>query len=60
MKYKVSIARTETTLYFVEVEAESEIEAENLASDKYDEGDYDSSKIVWGEEMIHEVEEIKQ
>jgi hypothetical protein len=55
MKYTVYIARTETTLYTLQVDAESETEAENLAHDRYDEGDYDKSEVVWGEEMTHEI-----
>lgn len=55
----VSIARTETTLYSIEVDADNQIEAEHLAHDRYDEGDYDKSEMVWGEEFTHEVEEIK-
>jgi hypothetical protein len=58
MKYTISIARTETTLYFVEVDADTKTEAKTLAYDKYNDGDYNNSKVVWAEEMTHSIEEV--
>ena len=34
-KYRVAIARNETTVYYIEVDAEDEGVAEELACDKY-------------------------
>lgn len=59
-KYNVQIARTETTVYYIEVEAEDEGQAEELACDRYNQNDYDQSKVVYGEEEVHSIEEIKQ
>jgi hypothetical protein len=57
-KYRVAIARTETTVYYVDVEAEHEGVAEELACDRYSEGDYDKEDVVWGEENVHSIEEV--
>lgn len=57
-KYQVAIARNETTVYYIEVEAEDEGQAEELACDRYNENDYDHSKVVYGEEEVNSIEEI--
>jgi hypothetical protein len=58
-KYKVAISRTETTVYYIDVEAENESDAEKIAfEDYYVEGDYTSKDVVWGEEDIHSIEEV--
>ena len=58
-KYKVAISRTETTVYYIDVEAENESDAEKIAfEDYYVEGDYTSKNVVWGEEDVHSIEEI--
>jgi hypothetical protein len=58
-KYKVAISRTETTVYYIDVEAENESDAEKIAfEDYYIEGDYTSKDVVWGEEDIHSIEEV--
>lgn len=58
MKYKVYIARNETTVYTIEVNARNEKEAENKAKKRYDKNDYDYSKVVYGEEEVHDIEEV--
>jgi hypothetical protein len=57
-KFNVAIARTETTVYYLDVEAEDEDIAEEIATDRYNEGDYDSKNVVWAEEEVHEMKEI--
>jgi hypothetical protein len=58
-KYKVAISRTETTVYYIDVEAENESDAEKIAfEDYYIEGDYTSKNVVWGEEDVHSIEEV--
>jgi hypothetical protein len=58
-KYKVAISRTETTMYYIDVEAENESDAEKIAfEDYYVEGDYTSKNVVWGEEDVHSIEEV--
>jgi hypothetical protein len=58
-KYKVAISRTETTVYYIDVEAENESDAEKIAfEDYYVEGDYTSKNVVWGEEDVHSIEEV--
>ena len=56
-KYQVQIARTETTVYYIDVMAEDEDNAEELAYDRFEQNDYDDEKIVFGEEFTHEVKE---
>ena len=53
--YIVYIARNETTLYGVEVTAQSEYDAEKNAYKKFSNGDYISEKVVYGEEETHEI-----
>jgi hypothetical protein len=49
-KFKVGIPRTET--------AEHEGIAEEIASDRYNEEDYDSKDIVWAEDGLTDVKEV--
>ena len=59
-KYRVAIARTETTVYYIDVEAEHEGLAEEIAFEEYYiEGDYVSKEVVWAEEDVHEIKEIQ-
>jgi hypothetical protein len=58
-KYKVGIARTETVIYYFDIEAEDKSDAEELAFKDYIEGDYVSKEVVWGEEDAHSIEEVK-
>lgn len=57
-KYQIQIARTETTVYFVDVVASDADTAEELAYERFNENDYDDSKVVYGEENTHEVIEL--
>jgi hypothetical protein len=55
--YQVQYVRIEHQVYFLEIEAESEDEAEEIAEDEFDgSGDY---KVVHAEEFIQEVKEKK-
>ena len=56
--YIVRIARNETTIYEVEVNAKSEYDAEKNAYKKFANGDYVDSRVVYGEEDTHEIEEV--
>jgi hypothetical protein len=59
-KYRVAIARTETTVYYIDVDAENESDAEKIAFEEYYiEGDYVSKEVVWAEEDVHEIKEIQ-
>jgi hypothetical protein len=59
-KFKVSIARTETTVYYFNVEAEDEEDAKDIAEERYEEEDYNSKDIVWAEEFTHDIDEVKE
>jgi hypothetical protein len=59
-KYRVAIARNETTVYYIDVDAENESDAEKIAFEEYYiEGDYVSKEVVWAEEDVHEIKEIQ-
>jgi len=55
--YTVTLVRVENTVYHIDVEAENEEHAEELAQEKWDEGDIDldSGEVVHGEEFINQV-----
>jgi hypothetical protein len=57
-KYEILIARNETTVYTIEVNAKNEAEAEKKAYKKWAVGDYLSENIVYGEEETHEINEV--
>lgn len=59
-KYRVAIARNETTVYYIDVEAEHEGIAEELACDRYNQNDYDYEKVVYGEEEVHSIEKLEE
>ena len=55
--YRVQYVRIEHQVYFLEVCAENEEQAEEIASDQFDgDGDYE---IVHAEEFINQVDEIE-
>lgn len=61
-KYNVSIAREETTLYWIEVEAEDEDDAEEKAWDEFNQGSadiLDHGELVNANEYVDYVEEIE-
>ena len=58
-KYEVLIARTETTLYTIEVNAKNQEEAEEKAYKKWAKGDYEDEDVVYGEEETYEINEIE-
>jgi hypothetical protein len=59
-KYRVAMARTETTMYYYDVEAEDEGIAEEIATDRYTNDErYTHRSIVWGEDEVHSVKELK-
>jgi hypothetical protein len=59
-KYRVAMARTETTMYYYDVEAEDEGIAEEIATDRYiNDESYTHRSIVWGEDEVHSVKELK-
>jgi hypothetical protein len=57
-KYRVAIARNETTVYYIDVEAEHEGLAEEIACDRFNKNDYDDEDVVYGEEEVHSIEEL--
>jgi len=59
-KYEVLIARNETTIYTIEVNAKSEEEAEKKAYKKWAEGDYEDEEIVYGEEETYEINYLEE
>jgi hypothetical protein len=61
-KFEVQIAREETTMYYIEVEAENENDAEDKAWEKFNEGCssiLDHGKIVHANEYVDYVEELE-
>lgn len=58
-KYTVYICRVENTLYPIEVEAQDEEDAEELAWAHFngDDMDWDDGDIVHAEEFCHQIEE---
>lgn len=56
--YQVQYVRIEHQVYFLEIQAETEEEAEEIAEDEFDgSGDY---KVVHAEEFIQDTKEVKQ
>ena len=56
--YQVQYVRIEHQVYFLEVEAENEDDAEEIAEDEFDgSGNY---KVVHAEEFIQDVKEMKE
>ena len=58
-KYRVSIVRVEHTVYYFDVDAKNENDAELLADELFFESDLDNGKVVHGESFINQVEIIK-
>jgi len=59
-KFIVTLVRVEHTIYPINVEAEDQEEAEELARKKWDDGDFNSKgEVVYGEEFINQVDEIE-
>ena len=56
MKYQVQYVRIEHQMYFLEIEADSAEEAEEMAEDEFT-GD-EPCKVVHAEEMVHDVIEM--
>jgi len=53
------MVRVEHIIYPINVEAEDQEEAEELARKKWDDGDFNSKgEVVYGEEFINQVDEI--
>jgi hypothetical protein len=60
MKYRVQIARNETTVYTYEVRAKTEDEAEDKAYHMYGIGEEPINEdVVYGDEFVHEVTQIE-
>ena len=59
-KFFVTIVRVEHIVYRIGVVANNQDEAEELAQEKWDEGDIDlgTGEVVYGEEFINYVEEM--
>ena len=58
--YSIVMARIEHQIYRFEVEANSKEEAEEVAQEEWDEGNYpESYEVVHAEEFINGVEEAK-
>ena len=53
--YEVRIARNETVVYTIKVNADNEKDAETKAWDKYNKGYWDDEDNVYGEEETHEI-----
>ncbi len=58
-KYEVLIARNETTVYTIEVNAKDADEAEHKAYRKFANVDYKHSQVVYGEEETYQINEVK-
>lgn len=61
-KFIVTVVRVEHTIYRINVEAEDQEEAEELAQEKWNEGeiDLDTGEVVRGEDFINQVDEVKE
>jgi len=59
-KFFVTMVRVEHIVYRIGVVANNQDEAEELAQEKWDEGDIDlgTGEVVYGEEFINYVEEM--
>lgn len=53
--YEVRIARNETVVYTIKVDADNQKDAEEKAWNKYQKGYWDHEDNVYGEEEIHEI-----
>lgn len=61
-KYEVQIAREETTMYYIEVEADNENDAEDRAWDQFNKGSssiLDYGNVVHANEYVDYVEEVQ-
>ncbi len=56
-KFKVPLVRIEHQVYFLEIEAEDEEQAEELAWETFDGSEH--YEVVHAEEFIQDIEEIK-
>jgi len=61
-KFIVTLVRVEHTIYRINVEAEDQERAEELAQEKWNEGEVDlgTGEVVHGEDFINQVDEIKE
>jgi hypothetical protein len=59
-KFFVTMVRVEHIVYRIGVVANNQDEAEELAQEKWDEGDIDldTGEVVHGEEFINQVQEV--
>jgi hypothetical protein len=57
-KYKVTIARVEHSVFYFNVNAENEEQAEELANELFDDVDLGTGEVVHGESFINGCEEI--
>jgi predicted transcriptional regulator len=60
-KFIVTLVRVEHAIYRINVEAEDQEQAEELAQEKWNEGeiDLDTGEVVHGEDFINQVDEIE-
>jgi len=58
MKYQVQICRVEHTLYYIEVEAKNEAEAERKGRKEYENNGGGEGDVVHAEEFIHDIEKV--
>lgn len=54
--YQITLARSETRVVIVEIEAENEDTAEDIARDMLDDTDFDEGRAVHAEEWIQDTE----
>jgi hypothetical protein len=61
-KFIVTLVRIEHSVYRIGVVANNQDEAEELAQEKWNEGeiDLDTGEIVHGEDFINQVDEVKE
>jgi len=61
-KFIVTLVRVEHSVYHISVEAEDQEKAEELAQEKWNEGeiDLDTGEVVHGEDFINQVDEVKE
>jgi hypothetical protein len=54
--YQITLARSETRVVIVEIEAENEDAAEDIARDMLDDTDFDEGRAVHSDEWIQDTE----
>jgi hypothetical protein len=60
MKFKVTMARSENRVYYFEVDAENENDAQDMAQELFSECNTEDGEIVYAEEWCQDCEQLEE